>query len=217
MKDVKVKICCIKSVKEASLAIAYGADAIGLVGPMPSGPGVLDNGKIRQIVEELEDTIETFLLTSETSANEIIAHYKKVRTSTIQLVDTVKNDTILDVKNAIPEVKIVQVIHVQDSKAIHQAMAIEDYVDAILLDSGNPSLSIKELGGTGRTHDWSLSKTIVDSTKIPVFLAGGIKTVNVRDAIETVMPYGIDLCSGVRTNDLLDSQKLQEFMNAVSL
>jgi len=89
------------------------------------------------------------------------------------------------------------------------------YVDAILLDSGNPSLPVKVLGGTGKTHDWSLSKEIVDRCGKPVFLAGGLKAENVREAIERVRPYAVDICSGVRTNGLLDEKKLAPFMNEV--
>jgi len=88
-------------------------------------------------------------------------------------------------------------------------------VDALLLDSGNLSGSVKEFGGTGRTHHWNLSRQIRDGVPIPVFLAGGLNSANVAKAIEAVQPFGIDLCSSVRTNNLLDIEKLKTFFEAI--
>jgi len=115
----------------------------------------------------------------------------------------------------LPNVKLVQVIHVIDEKSIEEAVQISKHVDAILLDSGNPNLTVKELGGTGRVHNWELSKKIREAIDIPLFLAGGLKASNVRKAIETVQPFGLDLCSGVRTNGQLDKNKLIAFFKAV--
>jgi phosphoribosylanthranilate isomerase len=83
MPKVRVKICCISSVEEANLAVQYGASALGLVGKMPSGPGVISDELIHSIAKVVPPPIATFLLTSETSPNSIIDHYKKVNTSTI--------------------------------------------------------------------------------------------------------------------------------------
>ena len=91
----------------------------------------------------------------------------------------------------------------------------EEHVDALLLDSGNPSLAVKELGGTGRTHDWKLSRRIRDSVSIPVFLAGGLTPSNVADAVAAVEPFGLDVCSGVRSDGNLDPVKLRAFVDAV--
>jgi len=114
------------------------------------------------------------MLTSETKAKEIVAHHFRTLTNTIQLVDEVENGTYAFLKKEIPAIKIVQVIHVIDESSIEEAIHISEKVDALLLDSGNPNLKIKELGGTGRVHDWSLSRKIVEQSKVPVFLAGGL-------------------------------------------
>ncbi|MCK5032447.1 MAG: phosphoribosylanthranilate isomerase [Calditrichia bacterium] len=209
----RIKICCINSIEEAKMAINYGASAIGLVGHMPSGPGVIDDKLILEIAKSVPPPIGTFLLTSETFAKEIIVHHKFTRTNTIQIVDTLESGTYQQLREAMPAIKLVQVIHVLDEKSVDEAMEISKQVDAILLDSGNPSLQTKELGGTGRTHNWELSRKIRDSIKIPIFLAGGLNPENVKQAIDAVEPYGIDLCSGVRTNGKLDEKKLELFMN----
>jgi phosphoribosylanthranilate isomerase len=212
---IKVKICCISSIEEAKLAIAHGAAAIGLVGRMPSGPGIITDELINSIAKTVLPPIDSFLLTSETTAEAIIAHHNKVNTTTIQMVDALSGREYHKIREAIPHVKLVQVIHVLDEKAVQEAIEIAEWVDAILLDSGNPNLSTKVLGGTGKTHNWDLSKKIRENISIPTYLAGGINKDNIRMAIDHVQPYGIDLCSSVRTNGQLDERKLEELFKAL--
>lgn len=215
MTRPRVKICCISSTAEAKIAIQYGASALGLVGNMPSGPGVISNELIREIARIVPPPVSTFLLTSETKAKAIIDHYNSVHTSTIQLVDELENREYALLRKELPHVKLVQVIHVIDDNSVREAIEISNFVDAILLDSGNPNLSVKELGGTGRTHNWNLSREICASISIPLFLAGGINKDNVKQAIETVQPFGLDLCSSVRTDGKLDPSKLNAFFSAI--
>ncbi len=212
---VRVKICCISSTSEAQMAMNYGAAAMGLVGRMPSGPGPIADELIKSIAAAIPPPVASFLLTCETSAEQIIAHHKRTFTNTIQLVDELPEKDYVTIKEAIPAIKLVQVIHVIDEGSIEDAIKVSGYVDAILLDSGNPRLAIKELGGTGRVHDWKLSRKIKESIKIPLFLAGGLNAANVRQAIDEVEPYAVDVCSGVRTNGNLDKKKLDLFFNAV--
>lgn len=211
MNYPRIKICCISSLKEADLAIKYGADAIGLVSEMPSGPGVISEKKISEIALKVPPPIATFLLTSSTNATDIIRQLKACNTNTIQLVDSVPPEVYPELRKYLPGIKLVQVIHVTDEHSVTEAIKASNYVDAVLLDSGNQKLKIKQLGGTGRTHDWSLSKKIVDNAKVPVFLAGGLNPSNVAEAVKTVMPFGLDICSGVRENGKLSERLLKEF------
>jgi len=211
----RIKICCINGIAEAKTAISYGASAIGLVARMPSGPGPIPDDLIRDIAMSVPPPVATFLLTSETSAEEIIRHHQRTGTNTIQIVDALSEGTYSQIKKALPFVKIVQVIHVIDEESVYEAIRISEMVDAILLDSGNPNLKIKELGGTGRVHNWKLSRHINENSKCPVFLAGGLTPENVRQAIEEVEPFAIDVCSGVRTNGSLDERKLEAFVKEV--
>ncbi len=209
---VRIKICCISSIAEAITAIEAGADAIGLVARMPSGPGPISDDLIRKIAQTVPPPVGTFLLTSETSASEIIKHHQRTSTNTIQIVDLLSDGTYSQIKGASPFVKIVQVIHVIDSSSVDLAISLSEKVDALLLDSGNPNLLVKELGGTGRVHNWKLSRQIRENSKCPVFLAGGLKPENVRQAIEEVQPFAVDVCSGVRSNGMLDKNKLDAFV-----
>ena len=208
----RVKICCISSVAEAALAIRCGADAIGLVSAMPSGPGVIAEETIAEIAATVPPGVATFLLTSKRDADSIIAQQRRCRTNTIQLCDSVEPDCYDRLRDALPGIALVQVIHVAGEESVDEAVAVADQVDALLLDSGNQKLAVKELGGTGRTHDWHISRQIVESVRVPVFLAGGLNPDNVAQAIEQVRPYGVDICSGVRTDEKLNQQKLQRFI-----
>ncbi len=213
----RIKICCIKSVAEARAAVAHGADAIGLVSAMPSGAGIIaDERLIPEIANAVPPLVATFLLTSLTDTAAIIAQHQCCRTSTIQLVDALTRGTHADLRHALPGIRIVQVIHVLDDASVTEALAAAPQVDALLLDSGNPNLAVKELGGTGRTHNWALSRRIVESADKPVLLAGGLRPDNVAAAWTAVRPWGFDICSGVRTNDHLDAVKLAAFFAAVA-
>ncbi len=197
------------------MAIKFGADALGLVGHMPSGPGVISDNLIAEIAEYAPPPIATFLLTSETTAKGVIKHHKKVNTSVIQLVDKLTEGTIEDIKEALPAIKIVQVIHVTGESSINEAIEAAKSADSILLDSGDPGKQVKELGGTGRTHNWDISREIVETIKKPVFLAGGLRDSNVRDAIDFVGPFGLDICSGVRTDGELNEFLLEDFFQMI--
>ena len=211
----RIKICCISSIEEANLAIKYGTDALGLVGKMPSGLGPIKDELILKITSVIPPPIASFLLTSEQSASSIITHLKRTSANTVQIVDELNKGTYLEIRDALPQVKIVQVIHVTGPESIQEAQRVSLLVDAILLDSGKPLASIKILGGTGIIHNWDISSKLVASVNEPVFLAGGLNANNVCEAIERVRPYGVDVCNGVRTNGALDPLKLAAFIAKV--
>jgi phosphoribosylanthranilate isomerase len=211
----KVKICCIQSIEEAQIAIDNGVYAIGLVSKMPSGPGVISEDKIKEIAKWTPENIKTVLLTSLRNPQEIIAQQTYCQTNTIQLVDSQKIGTYEVLRAELPNIQIIQVIHVIDDSSVSESHVLEKYVDMLLLDSGNPKLEAKELGGTGRTHNWRISRQIVNEVDIPVFLAGGLTPDNVAGAIERVRPFGVDVCSGVRTDEKLDVNKVKCFIQNV--
>ena len=211
----RVKICCISSVKEAEMAIAAGADALGFVAAMPSGPGVVDDATIRAVTSVVPPPLATFLLTSRANGIDIVEHAQHCGTNTVQIVDHIDPSELAVVAVSLPMIRRVQVIHVEGPQALDLIPRYEPYVHAFLLDSGKPGGTMRELGGTGRTHDWAVSREFVKRTRKPVFLAGGLNPDNAAEAIATVRPFGLDLCSGVRTNGHLDQVKLNAFMAAV--
>ena len=212
----RVKICCMASVEEAWLAIEAGASAVGLVSAMPSGPGPIPEELIAEIAATIPPGVSSFLLTCLQDAASIIAQQRRLRVNTIQICDRLTNGSYQDLREALPGVSLVQVVHVTGPEAVDEAIVVAPHVDAILLDSGNQSLAIKELGGTGRTHDWTLSRKIREAVEVPLFLAGGLNPANVAAAIREVQPFGIDVCSGLRTNGALDPQKLTAFFTQIN-
>ncbi|MBI4470403.1 MAG: phosphoribosylanthranilate isomerase [Acidobacteria bacterium] len=211
----RVKICCIGSIEEARLAMNHGASALGLVSEMPSGPGVIPESLIAAIADAAPPPIATFLLTSKLDAASIIAQQRCCRVNTVQICDRLAMSAYSELRAALPGVSLVQVIHVTGPGSVDQAISVAPLVDAVLLDSGNPSLPVRELGGTGRRHDWDLSREIRERLGVPVFLAGGLRPENVADAIERVGPFALDVCNGVRTEGALDETKLQAFFRAI--
>ncbi|HZN07093.1 MAG TPA: phosphoribosylanthranilate isomerase [Pyrinomonadaceae bacterium] len=211
----RVKICCIASVEEAWLAIEHGASAVGLVSAMPSGPGPIPETLIAEIAATIPPGVGSFLLTCLQDAASIIDQQRRLKVNTIQLCDRLPSGAHKELRESLPGVSLVQVVHVTGPESFAEAIAVAPNVDAVLLDSGNQSLAIKELGGTGRTHDWSLSRKIREAIDVPLFLAGGLKPHNVAAAIQEVQPFGIDVCSGLRTNGALDRHKLSDFFSQV--
>jgi phosphoribosylanthranilate isomerase len=214
----KVKICCISSVSEAKFAMGLGATAIGLVSNMPSGPGVIPESLIAEISAAVLPPVTTVLLTSFTDSGSIVAQQKRCAVRAIQLVDKVEPSVIHELHQELTGIQLIQVIHVGgDDSVVEATEAVAAGADALLLDSGNQKLPVKQLGGTGRTHDWSISAMIVDAVGVPVYLAGGLNPDNVGEAIRQVRPYGVDVCSGVRTDNFLDQEKLSRFMEKIDI
>lgn len=209
------KVCCIAGIAEAELAIAHGAAALGLVSAMPSGPGVIDEATIREVAAWAPAHIRTFLLTSRTDPHAIAAQVREAGVDTVQLVDALPVGAHAVLRRALPGIRIVQVVHVRDEDSVREAIALAPSVDELLLDSGDPTREVKELGGTGRVHDWSRSRRIVAESGVPVWLAGGLRAENAAAAIAAVRPHGLDVCSGVREQGRLSVARLSGFARAL--
>jgi phosphoribosylanthranilate isomerase len=203
-----IKICCISSIQEAQMAIEAGAHMLGLVSAMPSGPGVIEEALIAEIADQIPPGVTSVLLTSLQEPALIIEQQRRCRVNALQLVDRLPAGSHQRLRAALPGIALIQVIHVAGQESLAEAIEVAPYVNAILLDSGNPTLAVKELGGTGRVHDWQISRAIRKAVSVPVYLAGGLNPDNIALAIEQVNPFGLDICSGVRTNGMLDEQKL---------
>jgi phosphoribosylanthranilate isomerase len=207
----RVKVCCIASVEEMRAAVECGAAAVGLVSEMPSGPGVISEELIAEIAARVPPPVATFLLTCARDAETIVRQQRRCRVNTLQLCDSVAREVHEELRERLPGVSLVQVVHVSGEESYREALEVAPRVDALLLDSGNQRLAVKELGGTGRTHDWRVSRRIVEDSPAPVFLAGGLRPENVAEAVGRVRPFGLDVCSGVRTGGRLDAEKLNRF------
>lgn len=194
------------------MAAAAGADLIGLVGPMPSGPGVLEIVACREIADAAPAWVNPVLLTSSDDAASIAEDVRRAGVRAVQIVRHVAADVHAALARALPDVRRIQVIHVEGPEA-PDLIGAYPLADAFLLDSGRPSAA--QLGGTGRVHDWSVSAAFVAASPVPVFLAGGLTPRNVAEVLAQVRPFGVDICSGLRTDNRLDQGKLSAFMAAI--
>ena len=162
--------------------------------------------------------IDAFLLTPLQTVEELVEQNRLVKARTLQLVDELPAGAHAELRRAMPGVKLVQVIHVTGPESVDEAVAVAPDVDAILLDSGNPSLKVKELGGTGRRHDWAHQprRSARRSTCRCGSPAASTPTTRARRS-RPCSPFALDLCSGLRTGEGydLDQDKLDRFMAAV--
>lgn len=207
----RFKVCCIRDEDELALAVGSGASAVGLVSAMPSGPGPIPESAIARLLPRVPVGVSAFLLTSLTDPEALMAQWRRLPADTLQLVDQLPAGAYRRLRRGLPGVRLVQVIHVAGPGAVSAARAAAEEVDAILLDSGRPDARVRELGGTGRVHDWSISAAVVDAVDVPVLLAGGLRPDNVAAAVKAVGPYGVDVCTGLRTDGRLDQAKLDAF------
>lgn len=211
-RRLRVKVCCIGSVEEAEMALEAGADALGLVSAMPSGPGVIGDADIAAIGRWIGARAATVLLTSRQTASTIDEQLAGYTPHVLQLVDALSDHELSAVRARHQELVVMPVVHVVGEASVAQAVQFGTIADAILLDSGNPAANVKELGGTGRVHDWQVSRAIRDAVPVPLFLAGGLRHENVADAVSIVRPFGVDVCSGVRRDGRLDRHLLAAFI-----
>ncbi len=213
-----LKVCCIQNIAEALSCIERQVHMIGFVSAMPTGFRLLTDLQIKDIISQLppSETLSV-LLSSRTSAAGLVDHIRYTGAQALQIVDELSQDVLRQVREQLPELKIIQVIHVTSPKDIEKAQSIESLVDYILLDSGKQQGNPKALGGTGLTHDWSISAELVRSLSKPVMLAGGLKLQNIAEAIDTVGPAGIDICTGLRDPKYLLLKRLDEMISKLKL
>ncbi|MDZ7629315.1 MAG: phosphoribosylanthranilate isomerase [Parvularculaceae bacterium] len=216
------KICCMQSEAEIDMAAAAGAFAVGIVGPMPNGAGFLDDATAARLarygVKHHGDKLWVTLLTKRTRGDDIAAHVAAIGANAVQLVDRPEDGAYGFLRARFPALKILQVVHVEDGRAVDDAREAAPFVDAVLLDSGKPSAATPTFGGTGDRHDWSISRRIVESLDKPVFLAGGLNPSNAAEALSAVRPFGLDICSGLRDRgrgDALIPERLAAFAAAL--
>lgn len=211
MERLRVKICCISSVEEARMASAAGADLLGLVGPMPSGPGVVTLSEARAIAEAAPPTSQPILLTSSETASAVAEDATVAGVKAVQVVRHIPASEARALSES--GLHYLQVIHVEDRGILDLMDLYSEHCSAFLLDSGRPGK--EELGGTGRVHDWALSAEFCRLSPRPVYLAGGLHPGNVARAVEQVRPAGVDICSGVRSDGQLDPALLSAYMTAL--
>lgn len=196
----RVKICGITNIKDALAAVSYGADEIGFhVGQVRGSRNIISKEKTAEIISQLPGSVVPVLVTTSSEPREIMRLAQETGVSAVQFHGDVSSDDVAFVKKEFPSFKMYKIIPVRDESAIIEARKYEKIADAVLLDTSSKETG--QVGGTGKTHDWEVSRKIVGSISLPVILAGGLNPENVAEAINKVRPYMVDVNSGVSNPD----------------
>jgi phosphoribosylanthranilate isomerase len=209
---IRIKICCIACPAEAAMALDAGADVLGLVATMPSGPGPISDVAIAEIAAGLPSHVLALLLTARTTADAIADHVRSTGVNGVQIVSPIDARESAALARLLPDHERWQVVHVEDERALGMIASHGPHVTGFLLDSGRPAVA--QLGGTGRVHDWAISARFVMASPVPVFLAGGLSPGNAAAAVAQVQPAGLDVCSGLRRDGRLDADLARAFVTA---
>ncbi len=208
-----VKICGVRRQEDALLAAELGADAIGLlVGQKHTSPDFIFTTVAKDIARALPPSVEAVLVTHVEDLDELERLLQQSEIRTIQLHNEIAPSSVERLRGRLPHLKIFKSINIISADSVAYPEAFEKLVDGFVLDSIN--VATGQLGGTGKTHDWSVSRQIVMRyPEIPIILAGGLNSENVRSAIEYVHPFGVDVNSGTKAPDgFKDTRKMEEFI-----
>jgi phosphoribosylanthranilate isomerase len=208
-----VKICGIKRLEDALLAAEFGADAVGfLVGQRHNSPDFITAALARQISGSLRPSVEAVLVTHITDVNEVERLLRESGIRTAQLHGEITPRSVANLRTRLPFLKIFKSVHVISTESVRYPEQFKKIVDGFVLDTIN--VTTGQVGGTGKIHDWSISREIVARFPgIPTILAGGLNSKNVRTAIEFVQPFGVDVNSGTKGSDgFKDAFKLRQFI-----
>lgn len=211
---VRVQIAGISTLADARAVERAGADAIGFTIGLPDGPhNGLDAHRARAMIRALPPLITPVLITYETTAATVVPLCRYLGVSTVQLHARPDPQEVAAIRAALPGVKVILAVHVTGEEAIAAALALAPHADALILDSYDPVTGRR--GATGRTHDWSISRRIVERVPVPVILAGGLTPTNVADAIRLVRPWAVDTHTGVeRPDGSTDHERVRAFVRA---
>ncbi|MFA5384974.1 MAG: phosphoribosylanthranilate isomerase [Eubacteriales bacterium] len=208
---MKIKICGINNFEDLQSCIKAGADALGfLVGLTHPAEDKLEDIRLaKSLIDRIPPFVSTVMVTHLTNEGEIVNLARCMGTTSVQINDYTEPSVLKKVCDGLKDIKIIKSVHVTGSDAIELTKAYLPFADAILLDSREGP----RIGGTGKTHDWEISRKIVQESNKPVILAGGLNPGNVYEAVKKVQPFAVDVNSGVETNFRKDPAKINLFIN----
>jgi len=202
----QVKICGVKRAEDAGLAVAAGADALGfLVGQTHTSADFIAPLTAKAIAASLPSGVIGVLVTHLTDPGDVLDLAVLTGLTTVQLHGEIWPEDVARLRRAAPDLTFLKSFHVTDEAGLAYGEAFVGLVDGFVLDTANPKTG--QIGGTGQTHDWNLSRRIVERYRsVPVILAGGLNPDNVAEAIAAVGPFGVDVNSSTKGTDGFKSE-----------
>ena len=208
MRNVRVKVCGLTREEDVAIAVEAGADAVGFILGIPSSPRNLTLEKAERLVSKVPVFVDSVIVTAPKSFEWLIEVVQRVKPSAIQIHGKEQLD-FTEIRRKLGNTRLIKTVYVKEALDKETLKELKDF-DAILLDSFNKG----QYGGTGKIHDWGLSAKIREAVKhVPVILAGGLKSENVKEAILKVQPYAVDVASGVEQEPgIKDHEKVRAFV-----
>ncbi len=209
MHDVNVKICGVTNTEDARLVLESGADMLGMIVDVPvASPRKIPLDTAVEIAHSLNGEIDLVAVLMPHRVQEVEHIVRRLEPFAVQLHGFESNAFLHAVRDAVPGVKVIKTVHVDETGTIHGGLPESDYLDFLLLDTVS-----HQIGGTGKTHHWATSARLVEQSTVPVLLSGGLSPANVCDAIRAVKPYGVDVASGVESSPGRKSkEKIERFV-----
>ncbi|MBE6506754.1 MAG: phosphoribosylanthranilate isomerase [Methanocorpusculum parvum] len=206
---MKCKICGTGTRDDLEIAVTAGADAVGfIVGTTHTSEDSLSPAEARAMIRSLPPFVSGVVVTHLTDADDLVRIVEETGCSVLQIQDSVPVETLVLLREQFSYLFLIKAVHVLDESAVDTAKSFEPYADAVLLDSRTAD----RIGGTGITHDWSISAKVVEAVSKPVILAGGLRPENLAAAMSVVKPYAVDVHSGVKRDGVRDFDRTRDFV-----
>lgn len=229
MSNIIIQIYGIRTVEDARMVIAAGCHHIGVsYGKIKRTPGQLTCEKAKEIFEGVQPEAVRIGLTTAEDIDEITENLRVVLPDVLHLsgnIEGISPEQVQQLRDRFPGLKIMQAIPVlqgiplSEQKVLQYVRDYEDTTDFFLIDT--KTVSATDIGATGLTHDRSIDRAIVESTKVPCIIAGGLDDKNVAEAILATHPYGVDSYSWTNFDHpedgkgCKDPEKIRAFVEAV--
>ncbi len=209
MRNVRVKICGLTREEDLAVAVAAGADAVGFIVGVPSSPRNLTLEMAEMLLSQVPIFVDSVVVTAPKSIKQLVEVCEGLKPSAIQIHGKEPLDSS-EIREKIKDTRLIKTVYVTEDALNETAIEDSKMFDALLLDS----FSKGQYGGTGKVHDWTLSRQIKEAVApVPVILAGGLKPENVKEAILKVQPYAVDVASGVELSPgVKDHEKVRAFV-----
>ena len=192
-----------------AVTVAAGADAVGFIVGVPSSPRNLTLERAEMLLSQVPIFVDSVVVMAPKSIKQLVEVCERLKPSAIQIHGKEQLDSS-EIREKIKDTRLIKTVYVTEDALNETAIEDSKMFDALLLDS----FSKGQYGGTGKVHDWTLSRQIKEAVApVPVILAGGLKPENVKEAILKVQPYAVDVASGVELSPgVKDHEKVRTFV-----
>ncbi|MFW6117327.1 MAG: phosphoribosylanthranilate isomerase [Thermoproteota archaeon] len=208
MNRVRVKICGITSREDLEMVVEAGADAVGFVVDVPHSQRNISIRKANRLIESTPVFVGSVAVIVPEGLHHLRQLCQDLRPSLFQIHG--KKQLYREIREDLPGIRVIGAIKAKKDFSPQETQTSTQIFDAVLIDSHLPGRQ----GGTGRVHDWRISKRVKELLHPkPLILAGGLSLDNIKRAVQTVRPYAVDVSTGVESKPgIKDQKKVNRFI-----